>query len=124
MGGAIGDRADQICLKERWIWLPLTIVSLVGSIAYIVRRKAAFVPVVTIAFIVTIFGLGSMFALMEGRYRKPLEPIVLLAPIWLWDARRRSTAVAPRYSAKLWSASSFSRRTHSSSTITAQSAFE
>jgi hypothetical protein len=25
---------------------------------------------------------------MEGRYRMPFEPVVLLAPMWLWERRR------------------------------------
>jgi hypothetical protein len=44
---------------------------------------------VTLAFVFTFYVLAQV-AFMEGRYRKPLEPVVLLAPLWLWDARRRS----------------------------------
>jgi hypothetical protein len=87
--GAIGDRADAICLAERWIWLPLIVISLVGSVVYVARRGVAFVPLLTIGFIFTCYVLGQV-TIMEGRYRKPLEPVVLLAPIWLWDARRRA----------------------------------
>ena len=84
--GAMNDNFDKVCLWERWIWLPLTLTSFFGSIAYLVRRRrAAFVPLVTVGFISTFY--LSQAAVMEGRYRKPLEPIVLLAPLWLWDAR-------------------------------------
>jgi hypothetical protein len=87
--GATNDAADAICVKERWIWAPLILVSLFGSISYVARRGVAFVPLVTLGFLFTCYVLAQM-TIMEGRYRKPLEPVVLLAPIWLWDARRRT----------------------------------
>jgi hypothetical protein len=87
--GATHDRGDAICLTERWIWFPLIVISTIGSIVYLVRRGPAFVPMVTLAFVFTFYVLAQV-AFMEGRYRKPLEPVVLLAPLWLWDARRRS----------------------------------
>ncbi len=85
--GSIGDTADKICLWERWIWLPLTLVSLVGSALYVARRKAAFIPLVALGFIFTCYVLAEQ-APMEGRYRKPLEPVVLLATLWLWERRK------------------------------------
>jgi hypothetical protein len=86
--GAGPDTFEQICLWERWIWLPLTLASFFGSIGYLVRRRrAAFVPMVALGFISTFY--VAQAAVMEGRYRKPYEPVVLLTPLWLWDARRR-----------------------------------
>ena len=84
--GATEDLADRICIKERWIWAPLVLISLIGCIVHIVRRGFSFVPMLTLGFIFTCYVLAQI-TIMEGRYRKPLEPIVLLAPIWLWDAR-------------------------------------
>jgi hypothetical protein len=86
--GASGDRGDAICLWERWIWLPLSLVSLVGSIAYLSRRGVAFVPLITLGFLFSFFVIAQISGFMEGRYRKPLEPVVVLAPIWLWESRR------------------------------------
>ncbi len=87
--GAINDRADVICLHARWIWAPLIVLSFLGSVLYIARRGVAFVPLLAIGFIFTCYVLGQM-TIMEGRYRMPLEPVVLLVPIWLWDSRRRA----------------------------------
>ena len=87
--GATNDRGDAICLAQRWMWAPLTLLSLVGSILYISRRGAAFVPIVTIGFVFTFYVLAQV-AFLEGRYRMPMEPMMLLAPIWLWDVRRRA----------------------------------
>jgi hypothetical protein len=81
------DLADRICKWERWIWCPLILVSLVGSVAYLVRRKLALVPLVTSGLIFSTYVLAQV-ATMEGRYRMPLEPLVLLAPMWLWERRR------------------------------------
>lgn len=86
--GSTNDRGDAICLAQRWMWLPLTLISFIGSIVYVVRRGAAFVPVVTIGFVFTFYVLAQV-AFLEGRYRMPMEPMMVLAPIWLWDARRR-----------------------------------
>jgi Dolichyl-phosphate-mannose-protein mannosyltransferase len=85
--GSMNDRADRICLWERWIWLPLSIVSLVGSLVFVLRRGAAFVPIATLGFLFSFFVIAQVSGFMEGRYRKPLEPMVLLAPIWLWERR-------------------------------------
>jgi hypothetical protein len=85
--GSIGDLADKCCLWERWIWLPLTIISLIGCTIYGMRHQAEFVPLVTLGFIFTFFVIAEGGGFMEGRYRKPFEPLVLLAPIWLWERR-------------------------------------
>lgn len=87
--GAVGGPADAVCVAERWIWFPLILVSCLGSIVYVVRRRAAFVPLLVIGFAFTCYVVAQV-TIMEGRYRKPLEPLVVLAPIWLWDARRRT----------------------------------
>jgi hypothetical protein len=90
-GGSAGDTADKICLWERWIWFPLTVVSFVGSAAYVLRRKAEFLPLVVLAFLFTSYGLAQV-AVLEGRYRKTFESVVLLAPFWLWERRKDPAA--------------------------------
>jgi hypothetical protein len=54
---------------------------------YIARRKPEFVPLVAVGLIFSCYVLAQV-APMEGRYRKPFEPVVLLAPMWLWERRR------------------------------------
>jgi hypothetical protein len=85
--GAQGDTADKICLWERWIWFPLTVLALVGSVVYVARRKAELVPLVVIGVLFTCYVLLQV-AVLEGRYRKTFEPIVLLAPFWLLERRK------------------------------------
>jgi hypothetical protein len=82
-----GATGDKICLWERWIWLPLILVSLLGSLVYLARRRAEFVPLVALGFIFSCFVLAQV-APMEGRYRMPLEPVMVLTTVWLWERRR------------------------------------
>jgi hypothetical protein len=89
--GSEGDTADRICLWERWIWFPLTVVSFVGCVVYVLRRKPEFFPLVVIGFLFTCYVLAQV-AVLEGRYRKTFEPVVLLAPFWLWERRKDPAA--------------------------------
>jgi hypothetical protein len=85
--GSEGDTADRVCLWERWIWFPLAVVALVGSVVYVARRKAEFVPLIVIGVLFTCYVILQV-AVLEGRYRKTFEPIVLLAPFWLAERRK------------------------------------
>jgi hypothetical protein len=74
-----------ICLWERWIWFPLFVFTFFGSVVYVRRRGLHMVPVLTALMTLGLY--ASQGAIMEGRYRKPLEPVVLLAFFWLLDAK-------------------------------------
>jgi hypothetical protein len=77
----------RICLHERWIWFPITVWAVLGSLWFIYRRRQIrFVP--ALAIFATALLYGAQLVVMEGRYRKPIEPIVLLAVYWLAEARR------------------------------------
>jgi hypothetical protein len=71
-----------ICLWERWIWLPL-FVACVSRVLLLVRRRRElfFVPVVAAMMVLALY--ASQITVMEGRYRKPVEPMVVLSMFWL-----------------------------------------
>jgi hypothetical protein len=93
-----GSITGLICLHERWIWLPIMLASVVGSIWFLARRRAFYLVPALAIFAVTLL-YGSQVVVMEGRYRKPIEPIAALALFWLVDASdsmRRRVAPVPR----------------------------
>lgn len=77
----------RICLWERWIWAPLLLIAVFGSIAHLRRRGPSLVPVLTLAFVFSLYA-ASVLTMMEGRYRRPLEPMLVVAVFFLLDARR------------------------------------
>lgn len=81
----------RICLHERWIWLPITLYAFFKSLVYIKRRGPALVPILTVLFTLLLY-VASLSAMMEGRYRKPLEPLLIVAVFWLIDARKPKPA--------------------------------
>lgn len=83
-----GDLPARVCLWERWIWFPLILFTFLGSLVRMWRRGPAFVPLVTVLFTGSLY--AAQVALMEGRYRKPIEPVLLLALFWLVAAFRRT----------------------------------
>jgi Dolichyl-phosphate-mannose-protein mannosyltransferase len=81
----------RICLWERWIWPPLLLVAVLGAILHLRRRGPSFVPVLTLFFALSLYG-SSVLTMMEGRYRRPLEPLLVVAVFFLLDARRARPA--------------------------------
>jgi hypothetical protein len=70
------------CLWERWIWFPLFF-ACVANCLYVLRRRRRlyFVPVLAICMVLGLY--ASQITVMEGRYRKPIEPMVVLSLFWL-----------------------------------------
>lgn len=88
-----------ICIWERLIWLPIILVSTIGCLHGLWRRRSFF-PIV--ALLMTAGLYAAQVTVMEGRYRKFIEPIVLLGVFWsieLWAyllrTRTRSSAAKP-----------------------------
>lgn len=76
-----------INLGQRWLWAPLILVLLGCNLKLFRARRFDLVPVAT-----TLFTLGLLFqdvATMEGRFRKPLEPMLLLNLVWVTRALPR-----------------------------------
>lgn len=70
---------------SRWLIGPLIFLILECNLQEIRQRHCAFIPVT-----VTVFALFLMFqnmAIMEGRFRKPLEPLLLLNLVWVYAKR-------------------------------------
>lgn len=80
-----GSVQSLVCLHERWIWLPIMLAAAFGSVWFLYRRREPrLVPMLAILATATLFGL--QLAVMEGRYRKPIEPIWVLTLFWLAEA--------------------------------------
>jgi hypothetical protein len=82
------DRIHQLEIVTRWIWFPLTIL----AIFLMIKLKRT--TVVEVIFIVTtLANLFQHYTIMEGRYRKPWEGLLIVALISLlsrWcQARQR-----------------------------------
>lgn len=84
----------QVCLQERWIWLPVTLTAVLWSLAFMIRRRRLF-PVPVLVLFATGLLYGLQLVVMEGRYRKPIEPILFLGILWLVDALSDPKIEAP-----------------------------
>ena len=80
----------------RWMWAPLVLIVLLLNLWEFVRRHFDLIPVgVTV---ITLVLMLQNEILMEGRYRKPVEPLLLLNLVWLianWRARKQVNESAP-----------------------------
>ena len=75
------DWVDQLEGQARWMWAPLIVFVLAGNVRQFVKRRFDLLPVAVTLF--TLF-LGLQNAVtFEGRYRKPLEPLLLLNFVWI-----------------------------------------
>lgn len=70
----------------RWMWAPLIFVVLECNVREFVRREFRLLPVAVTAF--TLFLAFQNVATTEGRYRKPLEPLLLLNAVWVFAPAR------------------------------------
>ena len=84
---------DRLQIALRWIWVPLAVVIILGNIYY--RRQLQKTAAGLFAFLTTIgwILLPSSPAMMEGRYRKPVEGLLianLFLLTWCWRRAMRS----------------------------------
>jgi hypothetical protein len=78
-----------ICLYERWIWFPLFVTAIVGSVMFFWnKRRFEIVPAFALFSICAL--ASAQLAVMEGRYRRPVEPILILTLFWLIEQIRSS----------------------------------
>lgn len=83
----------QLNFHMRWIWISVMAWVLFNNIEFFLRKEFALIPVLT-----TVMVLGMMFqnsVTTEGRYRKPLEPLLILNFAWACSFDRRSERKAP-----------------------------
>jgi uncharacterized membrane protein YoaK (UPF0700 family) len=71
---------------SRWIWAPLILSVFACNIGEFVRRRFDLVPVAVTLF--TLLMALQNVVIAEGRYRKPVEPLLLLNLVWLLDRKR------------------------------------
>src|SRR5205807_3378493 len=68
---------DRLAIWFRWAWLPLALAALVWNIRYLKRLSGAsrlFAVLTSLAWALT----PLLPAVMEGRYRKPVEGLLII----------------------------------------------
>ncbi|MDX1919993.1 MAG: glycosyltransferase family 39 protein [Candidatus Caenarcaniphilales bacterium] len=75
--------AEDLSNKMRWIWLPLFLLVMLGNLVSLIRhKKIALLPLITtVGFLLCIF---SPTGVMEGRYRKPMEGLLIANLLWFY----------------------------------------
>ena len=76
---------DRLEGYGRWLWAPLILFVFVGNVREFLRRRFDLIPVAAIVFTL-ILALQNV-VLTEGRYRKPLEPLLFLNLVWIVKAK-------------------------------------
>jgi hypothetical protein len=73
---------------SRWIWAAIIFHLVVGNAFCLKKRAFNLVPALgTVCILLFLF---QNRVTMEGRYRKPIEPLLLLNLVWLWSVNRES----------------------------------
>lgn len=75
----------RINYLSRWLWAPLILLVLAGNVREFLRRRLDLLPVAVTLFTL-IMAMQNML-IMEGRYRKPVEAVLLLNFAWLLDPK-------------------------------------
>jgi hypothetical protein len=85
----------RVSLAVRWIWLPLLIAVVgIGLWQWRLTRERPLLPILIVCWFA--FQAVSLVAVNEGRYRKPLEGLLLAQVLVLIDqARRRQHLLVP-----------------------------
>ena len=85
-----GQWDGWLCYQSRWLWAPLTLVVFVGNIREFLARRFALIPVAVTLF--TLMLALQNVVITEGRYRKPVEPLLLLNLVWVLSSKSLSSA--------------------------------
>jgi hypothetical protein len=78
--------------QARWMWAPLIALVLILNVRQFVKRRFDLIPVAVTLFALFL-GLQNS-ATFEGRYRKPLEPLLLLNLVWIGPKRSDETTLS------------------------------
>jgi len=85
-----GEWDGHLEYRARWMWAPLILVVFVLDVRELVRRRFHLIPIATLLFTLA---LGLQNALIaEGRYRKPVEPLLLLNLVWVLSSSKAGNA--------------------------------
>ena len=66
---------------SRWIWAPIVLFVLIGNVCLFIGRRFELLPIAVTCL--TLFLALQTMVIFEGRYRKPLEPLLILNLIWI-----------------------------------------
>jgi hypothetical protein len=73
---------ERLSQSTRWLWAPLLlIVTLINLLVIFKKRTISFISALTILAWLTCF--TSPYGVIEGRYRKPLEGLLIANALWL-----------------------------------------
>jgi hypothetical protein len=78
---------NYVCVLEhwmRWLWLPLALSLLIGAVRY----RIATTPVILVLATTVVFMVQQSW-ILEGRYRKPWEGLLIVACLDLLARRKR-----------------------------------
>ncbi|MGA2903418.1 MAG: glycosyltransferase family 39 protein [Candidatus Korobacteraceae bacterium] len=78
---AMGEWDGHLEYRGRWVWAPLILFVLVCNAREFARRRFDLIPVAATLF--TLFMALQNVVITEGRYRKPVEPLLLLNLVWV-----------------------------------------
>ncbi len=78
---AVGQWDGRLEFWGRWLWAPLILGLLVFNAREFVNRRFNLIPIAAVVFTLAL-GLQNVVT-VEGRYRKPLEPLLLLNAVYL-----------------------------------------
>ncbi len=84
---------SQLTLYTRWMWAPLIAIVLGWNVFRFFKGRFDLLPVAVTLF--TLFLCLQNVATTEGRYRKPLEPLLLMNVVWLISTRPRRDQQEP-----------------------------
>jgi len=83
---AVNDWEGRLDYDTRWVWAPLILVVLVGNIRQFIGRRFDLIPIAVTA--ITLSMVLQNVVLFEGRYRKPIEPLLWLNLVWIVSAKK------------------------------------
>ena len=82
---AAGEWDGHFEYRGRWLWAPLILLVLGLNARGFLHRRFDLIPVAVTLF--TLFMALQNLVIMEGRYRKPVEPLLLLNVVWVLDPK-------------------------------------
>jgi hypothetical protein len=87
--------AARIADGMRWIWTPLFLLLMTAAVVrYRTTLERPLLPVLIMTWFV--FQVPSLLAINEGRYRKPLEGLLIAEGIVVLDSMRRRSRLPAR----------------------------
>ena len=81
-----GQRARSISgsmtgTGTRWMWAPIVLFVLIGNFRAFLKRRFELLPVAVTCL--TLFLALQNVVIFEGRYRKPLKPLLIVNVVWI-----------------------------------------